>query len=181
MSSRQQELINVKNKLIVGLAGGPHLLLGLHILQAMATQHPFEYHFIISPPAQKVLSQLTSSIEFNPNNFPTYPFKGSLDSILPICQSTEGLFIIGCGTKTLSGLVTQADSNLILKTAKFLYSKKPIVALWAEQSLRFTQRQRLQEAIQLGTHLLPVSSINNEVDHTDLTKICLRPFIQPTP
>lgn len=145
-------------RLIIAITGASGVIMGYRLLQALR-QHPdIETHLIISEGAKRnfeLETELTVDTVLREASF-QYD-----NSDLAACISsgsfrTDGMVVIPCSMKTLSGIANAYDENLIIRAAGVcLKEGRRLVLVPREMPLSRVHLHNLQLAADYGCRILP--------------------------
>jgi 4-hydroxy-3-polyprenylbenzoate decarboxylase len=144
-------------RIVVGISGASGVTYGVRMLELLREKE-FETHLIISE-AGKL------NIEIETNYKPadveamadlTYDHKDMAASLASGSFLTEGMVVIPCTIKTLSGIANSYNENLIVRAADVtLKEKRKLVLVVRETPLHIGHLQLMTRAAEMGAHLLP--------------------------
>jgi 4-hydroxy-3-polyprenylbenzoate decarboxylase len=164
-------------RLIVALSGASGPIYGVRLLEALREHTDFEVHLILSKGA-------AATVE--------YELERSPDSVLELADVvheernlaaalasgtfvTRGMIVAPCSVKTLSGIATSFNDNLIVRAADVcLKERRPLVLVVRETPLHLGHLRLMQQVTEAGAVVLPPvpgfyakpASIDELVDHT---------------
>lgn len=163
-------------RIIVGITGASGVILGINLLKALAEHPHCETHFIITEGAVRTfqyemdlkLEDVTSLADYyyDINNLAATISSGSF--------KTDGMVIIPCSMKTLSGVVTGYTDNLLLRAADVcLKERRRVILVPRELPLSSIHLSNLSKAAQHGCVIFPPmltfynnpTSIQDMIDH----------------
>ncbi len=166
----------INRRIIVGITGASGAIYGIRMLLHLK-KLGVESHLIISEAGQKTIDIETDYQVEDVEAMADHVYKIN-DIAAPVASGSfisEGMVVIPCTVKTLSGIVNMYPENLILRTADVvLKEKRKLVLVVRETPLHQGHLKLLSVAAELGAHILPPmpsfynkpSSINEIVDQT---------------
>lgn len=106
-------------RIIVGITGASGAELGYHVLTALREQKETEVHLILSEGAKRTIQAETRLLERDFYSLADYHYA---EMELGACISsgsfqTDGMIIVPCSMKTMSGLANGYDENLVIRAA----------------------------------------------------------------
>jgi 4-hydroxy-3-polyprenylbenzoate decarboxylase len=163
-------------RIIVGISGASGVILGLHLLRALAEHSECETYLVITEGAVKTLACETDlglrDIVHAANH--SYAIKDFGAVIASGSFKTEGMVIIPCSMKTLSGVVHGFSDNLLLRAADVcLKERRKLILVPRELPFSLTHLHNMKLATQLGCIVSPPvmtfynrpSSITDMISH----------------
>lgn len=147
------------NRIILAITGASGVLYGLRALQALKALH-YEVHLIISPTGEQVIAQETQyrldEVIALADRF--YPPDDLSARIASGSFETQGMLIVPCSIKTLSGVAHAYADNLIQRAADVcLKEGRPLVLAVRETPLHSGHLRLMSEADSAGAILFPLS------------------------
>lgn len=145
-------------RLIVGISGASGVVLGYHMLQALKAYPECETHLVISEGARLTFGIETdlkvedveklADVVHNNKNLAASISSGSF--------KTDGMVIIPCSMKTLSGIATGYAENLLIRTADVcLKENRKVVLVPREMPFGKIHIKNMKEASDLGCVIIP--------------------------
>jgi 4-hydroxy-3-polyprenylbenzoate decarboxylase len=145
-------------RIIVGISGARGVILGVNLLKALTAYPECETHLIISDGAKMTFCHETDlAIEdvAAMAHF-THNIKNLAAPISSGSFKTDGMVIIPCSMKTLSGVVTGYTDNLLLRAADVcLKEQRRLVLVPREVPLSRIHVENLQQATRAGCVIVP--------------------------
>lgn len=145
-------------KIIVGITGASGVILGVNMLKALAEQPDCETHLVISEGAKKTFEYETD-ITFEEVIAMADHYHDCNDLAATISSGsfkTDGMVIIPCSMKTLSGIVSGYTDNLLLRAADVcIKERRRVVLVPREFPLSSIHLKNMSEAAQHGCVILP--------------------------
>ena len=144
-------------KIIVGLTGASGAQLAYHMLKALRT-HEVEIHLILSEGAKTtILCETEHTVEdFRALSDAFY----SEDEISACVASgsfrTDGMIVVPCSMKTLSGIANAYDENLIIRAADVcLKERRKLILVPREMPLNNAHLRNMLTASRDGAVIIP--------------------------
>ena len=163
--------MNSKEKrLIVGISGASGMIYAVRLLQALPVE--YKIHLIISKIAQQImraetgidpitLTNMESATALNIGAADRFQVHGPDDHWAEIASGsykTEGMIVIPCSMKTLSGIANGYASTLMERAADVvLKEKRKLVLVVRETPLNRIHLQNMLNAHDAGATVLPAS------------------------
>jgi 4-hydroxy-3-polyprenylbenzoate decarboxylase len=145
-------------RLIVGISGASGVVLGYHMLKALKAYPECETHLVITEGA-KVTFGLETNIkiedieklaDFVHNN------KNLAASISSGSFKTDGIIIVPCSMKTLSGIASGYAENLLIRSVDVcLKENRRVVLVPREMPFGKLHIKNMKEASDLGCVIMP--------------------------
>lgn len=167
----------IPKRLIVGLSGASGVIYGIRLLQCLKDIPDVETHLVMSSSAR-----LNTKIEtdWEPDAVASladvvHNFRNVAASISSGSFKTDGMVVVPCSMKTLSGIVNSYADNLLLRAADVvLKERRRLVVVVRETPLHTGHCRLLYEASKLGIIIAPPvpafynnpKTIDDIVDHT---------------
>ncbi len=163
-------------KIVIGITGASGAMYGIHALQILA-QAGVESHLVISTAGMKVIEHETNWTVDSVEKLATAVYRiHEIDA--PIASGsypTNGMIVIPCSMKTLSGIANSYNDDLIIRAADVtLKEGRPLLLSIRETPLHRGHLRIMDLAIQAGAIIAPPipafygrpSSIDEMVDET---------------
>jgi len=144
-------------RLVVGISGGSGVIYGIRLLEVLREKQA-ETHLIISPAARETIILETdhpisyveslASFSYRPKDIAAAPASGSF--------KTDGMVIIPCSMKTLSGIANGYEENLLLRAAQVtLKERRTLILVPRETPLTIPHIKNMLRAAYAGAVILP--------------------------
>jgi flavin prenyltransferase len=144
-------------KLIVGISGATGAIYGIRLLEVLS-KSDVETHLVITEAAQETILIETSwkvedikslaKVSYDIKNLGADISSGSFHS--------EGMAIIPCSIKSLSGIANSFNENLLIRTADVtLKERRKLVLVVRETPLHLGHIELMLQASRMGAILLP--------------------------
>lgn len=148
----------MKKRLIVGLSGASGVIYGIRLLEILREIDDIETHAIISTAAKRtILLETDYSIDqVQALADQVYNFNDIAASVSSGSFKTMGMVIVPCAIKTLSGIATSYNDNLILRAADVvLKDRRRLVLVLRETPLHLGHVRLMAQALEMGAILMP--------------------------
>jgi 4-hydroxy-3-polyprenylbenzoate decarboxylase len=147
----------MKKRLVVGICGASGVIYGVRLLELLK-ETDYEAHLILSNSAKLnleietdcKLSEVEALADF------TYDYHDMAASLASGSFLTEGMVVIPCTIKTLSGIANSYTANLLVRAADVtLKEKRKLVLVVRETPLHMGHLRLMTHAAEMGAHILP--------------------------
>jgi 4-hydroxy-3-polyprenylbenzoate decarboxylase len=144
-------------RIVVGISGASGVTYGVRMLELLRKTE-FETHLIISR-AGKLNIEIETS--YKPDQVETmadftYDHKDMAAALASGSFLTEGMVVIPCTIKSLSGIANAYNENLLVRAADVtLKEKRKLVLVVRETPLHLGHLRLMTMAAEMGAHLLP--------------------------
>ena len=163
-------------KIVIGMTGSTGVIYGVRILEVLK-ECGIETHLVITEWAKKCLSMETSYKINDVKNLATqYSDDSNLASgISSGTYKTDGMIVIPCSMKTLSGIANGYDETLVARAAGVtLKESRKLILVTRETPLTAINLENMLKLARLGVVILPPvpgfytkpQSIEQIIDHT---------------
>lgn len=163
-------------KLVIGITGSTGVIYGVRTLQVLR-QHGVKTHLLITEWAKKCLSMETSyKLEDLKSLSDDYSDDSNLAAgISSGTYKTDGMIVIPCSMKTLSGIANGYDETLVARAAGVtLKESRKLILVTRETPLTAINLENMLKLARLGVVILPPvpgfytkpKSIEEIIDHT---------------
>lgn len=145
-------------KIIVGLSGASGTILGIELLRTLQEYPHCETHLIITDGARKTLTQETSIKIDNVVSLAEYCHDIN-NMAAPISSGsfqTDGMVVIPCSMKTVSGIAYGFADNLLIRAADVcLKEKRRLILVPRELPMSSIHLENLARAANHGCIIVP--------------------------
>lgn len=145
-------------RLIVGISGASGVILGYHLLKALRSFPECEIHLLITEGA-KLTFQLESQLNISEvEALADYVHdNGNMGANISSGSfKTDGIIVIPCSMKTLSGIATGYADNLLLRSVDVcLKENRRVVLVPREMPFGKVHIRNMNEASDLGCTIIP--------------------------
>lgn len=149
--------MSMKKRLVIGISGASGVIYGVEMLRQLQDKG-YEIHLIISEAGKRNIEIETG---LRPENVATLAHRvyddGDVGAALASGSFlTEGMVVIPCTIKTLSGIANSYTSNLLVRAADVtLKEKRKLVLVVRETPLHKGHLRLMTMAADMGAHILP--------------------------
>ena len=147
----------MKKRLVVAISGASGVIYGIRLLELMQDM-PYETHLVISQAAKLNIEIETSykPIDVEAMADFSYNYRDMAASLASGSFLTEGMVVIPCTIKTLSGIANSYTDNLLVRAADVtLKEKRKLVLVVRETPLHMGHLRLMTQAAEMGAHMLP--------------------------
>jgi 4-hydroxy-3-polyprenylbenzoate decarboxylase len=144
-------------KLIVGISGATGAIYGIRLLEVLS-KSDVETHLIITEAAEKTILMETNWEIKKIKSLAkvTYDIKDLGAAISSGSFLSEGMVIIPCSIKSLSGIANSFNENLLIRAADVtLKERRKLVLVVRETPLHLGHLELMRQASRIGATLLP--------------------------
>ncbi|ALB69904.1 UbiX family flavin prenyltransferase [Cronobacter muytjensii] len=145
-------------KIIVGISGASGAIYGIRLLQTLQTVPEVETHLIMSQAARQTLAletdmtvrdvQALADVNHDARDIAASVSSGSF--------KTDGMIILPCSIKTLSGIVNSYTDGLLTRAADVvLKERRRLVLCVRETPLHLGHLRLMTQAAELGAVIMP--------------------------
>ena len=158
MVSHDLQRIPMPKRIVVGMTGASGVIYGIRLLEMLRQNKAYETHLIISEAAKFNIKIETNR---NPDDVAALADHAydPQDLAAPMASGsflTEGMVVVPCTIKTLSGIANCYTENLLLRAADVaLKEKRKIVLVVRETPLHKGHLRLMTMAADMGAHILP--------------------------
>ncbi len=150
-------MMKKKKKIIVGMTGATGVIYGIRLLEVLEGSD-VETHVVISEAARKnILIETTYSVEdVERLAYSLYDHRDMAAAISSGSFKTDGMAIVPCTIKTLSGLANSYNDNLITRAADVvLKERRRLVVVVRETPLHKGHLELMMRVADTGGIILP--------------------------
>jgi len=144
-------------RLILGISGATGAIYGIRLLEVLK-EKGIETHLIITSTSEKIIRDETSYSVEEVKHLAAFVYNNE-DLSAPISSGsfrTDGMVVIPCSIKSLSGIAQSHNENLLIRAADVTLKEKRRLALGVRETL--LQKGHLDlmlQVCQIGAILLP--------------------------
>ncbi|MEC5343606.1 UbiX family flavin prenyltransferase [Brenneria populi] len=145
-------------RLIVGISGASGVIYGVRLLQVLQAIDEVETHLIISQAARQTLALETdfSLRDVQALADVAHDIRDIAASISSGSFRTDGMAILPCSIKTLSGIAHSYSDNLLTRAADVvLKERRPLVLCVRETPLHLGHLRMMTAVVELGAVIMP--------------------------
>jgi 4-hydroxy-3-polyprenylbenzoate decarboxylase len=163
-------------RLIVGISGASGVIMGYHMLKALKQIPAMEVHVIVTEGAAKTfecetdltVGEVTAAADVVHNN------KNMAANISSGSFKTDGMIIIPCSMKTVSGIAAGFATNLLLRAADVCIKEgRKVVIVPREMPMSRIHLGNIKKAADYGCIVVPPmltfyngsNSVEKQIDH----------------
>ena len=164
-------------RIIVGITGASGSVYGIRLLGVLRTYEKVETHLVITDTGKKTI-QLETTKKVEEVETLAHHVYDNQDLAAPITSGsfrTEGMVIIPCSVKTLSGIAHSFNTNLLIRASDvMLKEKRKLIIGCRETPLHLGHLRLLTQLSEMGAIILPPipafyhhpQNIQNIIDHS---------------
>ena len=144
-------------RIVIGISGASGVIYGIKMLNLLQ-EKDFETHLIISDSGRKNIEIETSFKADDVAGMANYTYdnKDVGAALASGSYLTEGMVVVPCTIKTLSGIANSYTNNLLVRAADVtLKEKRKLVLVVRETPLHVGHLSLMTKAAQMGAHILP--------------------------
>jgi 4-hydroxy-3-polyprenylbenzoate decarboxylase len=144
-------------RIVIGISGASGVIYGVRMLELLK-ETDFETHLIVSDSGRLNIEIETG---YKPRNVEAmadfvYDHKDMAASLSSGSFLTEGMVVVPCTIKSLSGIANSYNENLLVRAADVtLKEKRKLVLVVRETPLHIGHLRLMTLAAEMGAHLLP--------------------------
>ena len=144
-------------RIVIGISGASGVTYGVRILELLR-ETDFETHLVISKSGRLNIEIETDyhpdAVEAMADN--VYDHKDMAASLSSGSFLTQGMVVVPCTIKSLSGIANSYNENLLVRAADVtLKEKRKLVLVIRETPLHVGHLRLMTQAAEMGAHLLP--------------------------
>jgi len=147
----------MSKRIVIGISGASGVIYGVRML-SLLKEKDFETHLILSEAGKKNIEIETSykAEEVAAMAHYTYDNKDVGAALASGSFLTEGMVVVPCTIKTLSGIANSYTDNLLVRAADVtLKEKRKLVLVVRETPLHKGHLRLMTMAADMGAHILP--------------------------
>ena len=144
-------------RIVIGISGASGVIYGIRML-SLLQEKDFETHLIISDSGRQNIEIETSFKADDVAGMANYTYdnKDVGAALASGSYLTEGMVVVPCTIKTLSGIANSYTNNLLVRAADVtLKEKRKLVLVVRETPLHVGHLSLMTKAAQMGAHILP--------------------------
>ncbi len=146
-----------KPRLVIGISGASGVIYGIELLRLLSEQD-IETHLVISEAGKTNIELETKYKVKDVERLATHVYD-SRDVTAPLASGsflTDGMAVVPCTIKTLSGIANSYADNLLLRAADVtLKEQRKLILVVRETPLHKGHLRLMLTAAELGAHILP--------------------------
>lgn len=147
----------MRKRIVIGISGASGVIYGIEMLNLLK-EKAFETHLVISESGKKNIEIETSYKVDEVAAMASYAYDNNDVGAALASGSflTEGMVVIPCTIKTLSGIANSYTDNLLVRAADVtLKEKRRLVLVVRETPLHVGHLSLMARAANMGAHILP--------------------------
>jgi len=144
-------------KIVVGLSGASGVVYGIRLLESLK-ELEVETHLVISPSAEKTIVAETPFTvdQVRALASKNYDFRNVGAAIASGSYQVEGMVVVPCSIKTLSGIANSYNDNLLVRAADVcLKEKRRLILVIRETPLHLGHLRLMTGVCETGATILP--------------------------
>jgi 4-hydroxy-3-polyprenylbenzoate decarboxylase len=144
-------------RIVIGISGASGVIYGIKML-SLLQEKDFQTHLIISESGRQNIEIETSykADDVSAMADYTYDNKDVGAALASGSYLTEGMVVVPCTIKTLSGIANSYTNNLLVRAADVtLKEKRKLVLVVRETPLHVGHLSLMMKAAKMGAHILP--------------------------
>lgn len=162
-----------KKRIVIGVTGASGILVAIEILQLLRMQKKYEIHLVISKSAKVTIEYESSKSIEEIENLADYVYDFELieSAIASGSFQTEGMIIVPCSMKTLSGIACGYSDSLLLRAADVIMKeRRRLVLVVRECPFGSIHLENMLKLSRLGVDIFPMvmTFYNNPVNIDDM-------------
>ena len=145
-------------RIVVGISGSTGAIYGIRLLQVLRECKDVETHLVLSNPAkQTILLETDYKVEeIEALAQHVHRYNDIAASISSGSFKTNGMAVIPCSIKTLSGIANSYNDNLLVRAADVtLKERRRLVLVLRETPLHIGHLHLMTQAAEMGAILMP--------------------------
>lgn len=145
-------------RIVVGISGSTGAIYGIRLLQVLRECKDVETHLVMSSPAKQTVALETDykveEVEALASH--VHRYNDIAAAISSGSFKTNGMVVIPCSIKTLSGISNSYNDNLLTRAADVtLKERRRLVLVLRETPLHLGHLRLMTQAAEMGAILLP--------------------------
>ncbi len=148
----------MSKKIVIGITGASGVVYGVRLLENLQSRKDIETHMIISEAGKRNIEIETYQKATDVMNMSDYIYdnKDVGASLASGSFLTDGMVVVPCTIKTLSGIANSYTESLLVRAADVsLKEKRKLVLMVRETPLHKGHLRLMQIASDNGAHILP--------------------------
>jgi 4-hydroxy-3-polyprenylbenzoate decarboxylase len=155
--AKEREGLVMTKRIVIGISGASGVIYGIKML-SLLQEKDFQTHLIISESGRQNIEIETSykADDVSAMADYTYDNKDVGAALASGSYLTEGMVVVPCTIKTLSGIANSYTNNLLVRAADVtLKEKRKLVLVVRETPLHVGHLSLMMKAAKMGAHILP--------------------------
>ncbi len=145
-------------RLVVAMSGATGAVYGVRLLESLQSQQNCEVHLVLSPWAEKTIAMETKYSPSQVKKMATY-YHDYRNQGAPIASGSfgvDGMIVVPCSMKTLSGIAYGYADSLIARAADvMLKDRKPLILVPRETPLNEIHLENMLKLTRAGAIMAP--------------------------
>lgn len=147
-----------KKKIIVGISGASGVIYAIRLLEILRDVDDVETHLVMSTAAAQTIGLETDFVASDVEKLAdvVYKFRDIAAAISSGSFKTDGMIIVPCSMKTLSGIAYSFSDNLLLRAADVvLKDRRKLIIVPRETPLHLGHLKAMTQVVEIGAILAP--------------------------
>ncbi|MGB1249808.1 MAG: UbiX family flavin prenyltransferase [Candidatus Promineifilaceae bacterium] len=149
---------NKTRRFIVGISGASGVIYAIRLLELLRTVPDVETHLVMSAAAAQTIGLETdyTSAQVEALADKSYRFRDIAAAISSGSFKTDGMIVVPCSMKTLSGIAYSFSDNLLLRAADVvLKDRRRLIIVPRETPLHLGHLRAMTLVVEMGALLVP--------------------------
>jgi len=145
-------------RIVVGMSGSTGAIYGIRLLQVLSELKDVETHLVISNPARETIALETDYAikQVEALAYKVHGINNIAASISSGSFKTDGMAVVPCSIKTLSGIANSFNDNLLVRAADVtLKEHRRLVLVVRETPLHLGHLRLMTQAAEIGAIITP--------------------------
>lgn len=145
-------------RIVIGLTGASGVIYGIKMLEYLDQAKTHETHLIISAAGKKNIEIETDYTPERVTSLADYTYNIKDVAAGPASGSflTEGMVVVPCTVKTLSGIAHSYNDNLLVRAADVhLKERRKLALVLRETPLHLGHLRLMTAAVEMGAYMVP--------------------------
>ncbi len=145
-------------RIVIGMSGSTGAIYGIRLLEVLAELPEVETHLVMSTPARETIALETDYAikDVEKLAHKVHRINNIAASISSGSFKTDGMVVIPCSMKTLSGIANSYNDNLLVRAADVtLKERRRLVLVTRETPLHLGHLRLMMQVTEMGAILLP--------------------------
>lgn len=145
-------------RIVIGISGATGVIYGIRLLELLAERKDIETHLVISRPAKETIALETDYSYKHVESMANFVYSNNQigASIASGSFKTDGMVVVPCSIKTLSGISNSYNENLLIRAADVtLKDRRRLVLVVRETPLHVGHLRLMTQAAEMGAIIMP--------------------------
>jgi 4-hydroxy-3-polyprenylbenzoate decarboxylase len=147
-----------RKRIVIGITGASGVVYGIRLVSVLQSVETVETHLILSSAAQRTIALETDltvdAVKATADH--VYRFSDIAAAIASGSYKTDGMVVVPCSMKTLSGIANSYADNLLVRAAEVvLKDRRRLVLVPRETPLHLGHLRLLVRVAELGAVVMP--------------------------